>query len=53
MADIFDEAKLEKLIRRIYDGFNKRFGILLEYDVEDEVTRFKVRRKQCMSKLTD
>lgn len=42
MADVFDEAKLENMIRRIHDSFSKRFGSLLEYDVEDEVARFKV-----------
>ena len=32
---------LEKKLRRLADGFQKRFGDLLRYDVEAELERFK------------
>ena len=41
LADIFNPPLLESKIRRMHDGFCKRYGDLLKYDVEDEIARFK------------
>ncbi len=42
IADIFDEEAFEKQLRALAEGYRKRFGDLLKYDVEDELRRFKV-----------
>lgn len=41
LADIFDHEFLSSKLRRLYDGYKKRFGDLLKYNVEDEIERFK------------
>lgn len=41
MADIFDHEKLSTDLRRLAAGFKKRYGDLLQYDVEEEISRFK------------
>lgn len=41
LAEIFDEEVFEDKLRRLADGFHKRFGSHLNYDVEDEIARFK------------
>jgi len=41
LADIFDHEYLATKLRRLYDGYKKRYGKLLEYDVEEEIARFK------------
>ena len=41
LADVFDHDFLTSKLRRLYDGYKKRYGDLLEYDVEDEIARFK------------
>lgn len=43
MCDLFDEEVFEKKLRRVADGYKKRFGDLLQYDVEEEIARYKVR----------
>ena len=42
MCDIFNEEKFENGMRRLADGYKKRFGDLLKYDVEEEIARYKV-----------
>jgi adenylosuccinate synthase len=42
LADIFDYDVLEVKLRRLADGYRKRYGDLLKYDVEEELARFKV-----------
>jgi len=42
MCDLFDEKVFEQKLRRIADGYQKRFGDLLKYDVEEEIARYKV-----------
>jgi adenylosuccinate synthase len=37
-----DYEVLEVKLRRLEDGYRKRFGDLLKYDVEEELARFKV-----------
>ncbi|KAF2433354.1 adenylosuccinate synthetase-like protein [Tothia fuscella] len=41
IADVFDYDILEVKLRRLEDGYRKRFGDLLKYDVEEELERFK------------
>ncbi len=41
LADVFDHDFLASKLRRLYDGYKKRYGDLLKYDVEDEISRFK------------
>lgn len=45
MADIFNEKLFEKKVRTLAAGFKKRFGDLLEYDPEEEISKFKEYRK--------
>ena len=42
LADVFDYDVLELKLRRLAEGYKKRFGDLLKYDVEEELARFKV-----------
>jgi adenylosuccinate synthase len=42
MCDLFDEEIFEQKFRRIVLGYQKRFGDLLKYDPEEEITKFKV-----------
>jgi adenylosuccinate synthase len=42
MCDVFDEENFEKKLRRLAMGYQKRFGDLLKYDVEEEIKRYKV-----------
>ena len=39
--EIFDEAVFERKLRQMAAGYKKRFGALLQYDVEEEIARFK------------
>lgn len=43
MCDLFDEKVFEQKLRRVAEGYQKRFGDLLKYDVEEELARYKVR----------
>lgn len=42
LADALDEDVLDKRLRRLADGYKKRFGDLLKYDVDEELARLKV-----------
>jgi adenylosuccinate synthase len=42
MCDLFDEKVFEQKLRRLAMGFEKRFGELLKYNVEEEIEKFKV-----------
>ena len=48
MADLFDKdgnyvaKSLEEKLGRLADGFKKRFGDLLQYDLEQEISKYKV-----------
>jgi len=44
ISEIFNEEKFEKKLRELARGYQKRYGDLLKYDVEEEITRFKVIR---------
>lgn len=41
LADIFDHEFLSTKLRSLESGYRKRFGDLLQYDVEEELTRFR------------
>lgn len=47
MTDILNHERLESRVRTLASAFAKRYGSLLEYDVEDELTRLKA----CTEKL--
>lgn len=47
ICDIFDHEQLAAKLRRLADGYKKRFGDLLKYDVEDEIVRYKVSHNRC------
>ena len=42
IAEIFNEKLFEERLRALARGFKKRYGELLKYDVEEEISRFKV-----------
>ena len=42
VGDIFDEMLFESKLRNLAKGFQKRYGELLKYDIEEEINRFKV-----------
>jgi hypothetical protein len=44
MCDLFDEKVFEEKLRRVAAGYQKRFGDLLKYDVEEEIAKYKVRK---------
>ncbi|KAJ2975774.1 hypothetical protein NUW58_g8264 [Xylaria curta] len=39
--DIFDQEAFESKLRTLAEGYRKRFGDLLNYDVDDEIQRFR------------
>ncbi|KAI9836177.1 MAG: hypothetical protein M1838_005114, partial [Thelocarpon superellum] len=53
MSEVFDEAVLERKLRTLADGYRKRFGDLLKYDVEEELARFKTYRTQLQGFVID
>ncbi|EJT68591.1 adenylosuccinate synthetase [Gaeumannomyces tritici R3-111a-1] len=53
IAEIFDEVVFERKLRQLADGYKKRFGDLLKYDVEDEIARFKEYRKELGNYVVD
>ena len=40
VSEIFDKNTLDRKLRTLAHGFQKRYGQLLEYDVEQEIARF-------------
>ncbi|KAF3004954.1 hypothetical protein E8E13_007713 [Curvularia kusanoi] len=53
MCDLFDEEVFEKKLRRVADGYKKRFGDLLKYDVEEEIARYKELRPKIAPYVVD
>lgn len=47
VGEILDEEVFERKLRNLYNGYCNRFGEL-EYDVEDEISRFKVPYSICI-----
>jgi hypothetical protein len=44
MCDLFDDKTFEEKLRRLATGFQKRFGDLLKYNVDEEIEKYKVGR---------
>jgi adenylosuccinate synthase len=53
IADIFREDFFEEKVRAMASGAKKRFGDLLQYDVEEELVRFKKYRTVLASLVVD
>jgi adenylosuccinate synthase len=53
IADIFEENFFAEKVRKLANGFKKRFGDLLEYDPEAEIARFKDYRAQLAPLVVD
>ncbi|KAL2156349.1 hypothetical protein VTH82DRAFT_1094 [Thermothelomyces myriococcoides] len=51
--EIFDQETFERKLRRLADGYKKRFGDLLEYDVEEEIARFREYRGKLAEYVVD
>jgi hypothetical protein len=41
LAEMFNAGLFERKLRQLAAGYKKRYGDLLQYDVEEEITRFK------------
>jgi adenylosuccinate synthase len=53
MTDVFHPDIFEQKVRRLADGYRKRFGELLEYDIEAELARFEEYRKTLKKYVVD
>ncbi|CEJ82710.1 Putative Adenylosuccinate synthetase [[Torrubiella] hemipterigena] len=53
MTDIFYPELLEKKVRRLADGYKKRFGDLFEYDVEAELAYLEKYRETMKKYVVD
>lgn len=53
MCDLFDEAIFETKLRRLAGGFQKRFGDLLKYNVDEEIARYKGFRERLAPYVVD
>lgn len=40
ISEVFDKETLDRKLRKLAHGFQKRYGELLQYDVEQEIARF-------------
>jgi adenylosuccinate synthase len=49
--DILDEEKFNRMIRQLASGYKKRYGDLLKYDVEEEISRFNEYRKELYASI--
>ncbi|OCK99585.1 adenylosuccinate synthetase-like protein [Cenococcum geophilum 1.58] len=53
IADIFDPEIFESKLRRLAHGFQRRFGELLKYDLEAEISRYKNYREKLVPYVID
>lgn len=53
ISDVFDKKRFDEKLRHLADGFQKRYGDLLKYDVEDEITRFDTYRERLQPYVVD
>ncbi|KAI0159855.1 Adenylosuccinate synthetase [Xylariaceae sp. FL1272] len=53
LAEVFDPEMFETKLRRLADGYRKRFGDLFEYDVEEELSRFNEYRPKLAKYVVD
>ncbi|KAM0521126.1 hypothetical protein ACHAPE_002599 [Trichoderma viride] len=53
MTDVFYPDLFEQKVRRLADGYQKRFGELLEYDIKAELARFNEYRETLKKYVVD
>ncbi|KAK7423866.1 Adenylosuccinate synthase [Neonectria punicea] len=53
LTDVFHPDLFEQKVRRLADGYQKRFGELFEYDVKAELARFDEYRKTLKKYVVD
>lgn len=53
MTDVFHPDLFEQKVRRLADGYQKRFGELFEYDIKAELARFDEYRKTLKKYVVD
>ncbi|TVY88512.1 Adenylosuccinate synthetase [Lachnellula willkommii] len=53
VSEVFNEPLFEAKVRELARGAHKRWGDLLKYDVEEEITRFKGYRKNLPNFVID
>lgn len=53
LAEMFNEGLFERKLRQLAAGYKKRYGDLLQYDVEEEITRFKQYRPALAAHVID
>ncbi|KAL7949190.1 adenylosuccinate synthetase [Trichoderma barbatum] len=53
LTDVFYPDLFEQKVRRLADGYQKRFGELFEYDIEAELARFDEYRKTLKKYVVD
>lgn len=53
LAEVFNPALFESKLRRLADGYRKRYGDLFEYDVEEELARFNGYRSKLAKYAVD
>jgi hypothetical protein len=51
--EIFDQEHFEAKLRKLAAGYKTRFGDLLEYDVEEEIARFREYREKLPEFVVD
>ncbi|KAI0205770.1 Adenylosuccinate synthetase [Astrocystis sublimbata] len=53
LAEVFNPELFETKLRRLADGYRKRFGDLFEYNIEDELARFNEYRPKLAKYAVD
>ncbi|KAH8651097.1 Adenylosuccinate synthetase [Xylariales sp. PMI_506] len=53
LAEVFNPKLFETKLRRLADGYRKRYGDLFEYDVEEELARFNEYRPKLAKYVVD
>ncbi|KAI4593570.1 hypothetical protein KJ359_009256 [Pestalotiopsis sp. 9143b] len=53
LAEVFNPELFESKLRRLNDGYRKRFGDLFDYDVEEELARFNDYRPKLAKYVVD
>lgn len=53
MSEVFDSELFETKLRRLASSYARQYGDLLQYDVEDELSRFKEYRSKLVNYAVD
>ncbi|RSL47571.1 Adenylosuccinate synthetase [Fusarium duplospermum] len=53
LTDVFNPELFEQKLRRLADGYQKRFGELFEYDIKEELARFDEYREKLKKYAVD